>query len=228
MPQKRLPMRKIKEVLRLKHGCDLSDRAIARSCDISRSTVAEYVRRAAESGIIWPLSEDLDDAKLEAALFPPPLTIPADQRPVPDWHQVHLELKRHKGATRFLLWQEYKSDHPDGYQYSRFCELYEIWRSRQDPVMRQMHQAGEKLFIDYAGQTVPVIDRETGEVKEAEVFVAVLGASSYTYCEATWSQALPDWIGSHVRALGLFRRRASGAGAGQPEGRGDQPSPLRA
>lgn len=197
-------MRKISEVLRLKHSCKLSTRAIARSCGIVHSTVGEYLRRADEAGLTWPLPDDLDEAQLEAQLFPPPPAIQPDQRPLPDWSEVHLEMKRHKGVTRFLLWQEYKAASPDGYQYSRFCELYDQWRGRQDLVMRQTHRAGEKLFIDYAGQTVPVVDRKTGEVRESQIFVAALGASSYAYCEATWTQSLPDWIASHVRAFGFF------------------------
>jgi transposase len=197
-------MRKIKEVLRLKASCGLSDRAIAHSCGIARSTVAEYVRRVEAAGLAWPLPENLDESALEALLFPPPpapASVTAQMRPQPAWAQLHLELKRHKGVTLFLLWQEYKASYPLGYQYSRFCDLYGEWRGRQDLVMRQTHRAGEKLFIDYAGPTVPVIDRRTGEVRQAQVFVAVLGASSYAYCEATWTQALPDWIASHVRAL---------------------------
>lgn len=197
-------MRKIKEVMRLRTSCDLSDRAIAHSCGIARSTVAEYLRRAGAAGLTWPLPDELDDARLEALLFPllPSLpSLPPGLRPQPDWAQLHLELKRHKNVTLFLLWQEHKAIHPEGHQYSRFCELYSQWRGRQDLVMRQTHRAGEKLFIDYAGQTVPVVNRYTGEVRQAEVFVAVLGASSYTYSEATWTQGLPDWIASHVRAL---------------------------
>lgn len=204
MPQKRLSMRKIKELLRLKHDCGLSCRAIARSCKMSRSAVSECLRRAELAGLSWPLPDDQDDAHLEARLYPTTTGIPNDQRPLPDWPEVHQELKRHKGTTRFLLWQEYKSDHPAGYQYSRFCDLYDQWRGRQDLVMRQVHRAGEKLFLDYAGQTVPVVDGQTGEVRQAQVFVAVFGASSYTYCEATWSQSLTDWIASHVRALRFF------------------------
>lgn len=204
MPQKRLSMRKINEVLRLKYACGLSSRAIARSCGLARSTVGEYLRRAEEAGLRWPLPDDLDDAQLEARLFPPPPVAQPDERPLPDWPEIHQEMKRHKGTTRFLLWQEYKVVHPDGYQYSRFCELYDQWRGRQDLVMRQVHRAGENLFIDYAGQTVPVVDPQTGEVRQAEIFVAVLGASSYSYCEATWTQSLPDWIASHVRAFGFF------------------------
>jgi len=193
-------MRKIREVLRLYHDHKLKIRPIATSCCIGHSTVAECLRRAADAGLSWPLPADLDDERLEQLLFPPPPSIPADQRPLPDWDYVHKELRR-KGVTRFLLWQEYKSSAPDGLQYSQFCDRYLQWRGRQDLVMRQVHKAGEKLFVDYAGQTVPVIDRRTGEVQFAEVFVSVLGASSYTYCEATWSQALPDWIASHMRAF---------------------------
>ena len=125
---------------------------------------------------------------------------PGATRPIPDWAEVQNELKR-KGVTLALLWQEYKTDHPDGYQYSQFCELYRIWLGSVDPVMRQKHKAGEKLFVDYAGQTIPVVDPATGMVREAQLFLAVLGASSYIFAEATWTQSLPDWIGSHVRAL---------------------------
>ena len=106
--------------------------------------------------------------------------------------------------TLELLWDEYKAAHPDGYQYSTFCQHYRRWRSRLDVVMRQDHRAGEKLFVDYAGQTAAVIDRHTREVKEAQLFVAVMGASNYTFAEATWSQGLSDWIGSHVRTMAYF------------------------
>jgi transposase len=193
-------MRKIREVLRLRYDHKLTTRDIAVSCSVGRTTVAEYLRRAADTGLSWPLPADLDDKHLEQLLFPLCPSLPLVQRPLPDWQYVHTELRR-KGVTRFLLWQEYKSSNPAGLQYTQFCDRYLQWRGRQDPVMRQVHKAGEKQFIDYAGQTVPVIDRNTGEVRFAEVFVAVLGASNYTYCEATWSQALPDWIASHIRAF---------------------------
>lgn len=193
-------MRKIREVLRLKHDHELKARAIAVSCSIGRSTVCEYLQRAATAGLSWPLPEYLDDEALELLLFPPVAYVPACERPLPDWGYIHKELRR-KSVTRFLLWQEYKSANPTGLQYTQFCDRYLKWRGRQDPVMRQVHKAGEKLFVDYAGQTVPVTDRLTGEVVFAEVFVAVLGASSHTYCEATWSQGLPDWIASHIRAF---------------------------
>jgi len=200
MPAKRLSMRKIREVLRLKWARGMSNRKIATSCGIGRPTVSEYLRRAEEAGLSWPLPADLDDARLERLLFPPPPDLPAESRGIPDWAYIHKEL-RHKHVTLFLLWQEYRQSHPKGYQYSWFCEHYRAWRGKLDVVMRQNHRAGEKLFVDYAGQTVPIIDRNTGEIREAQVFVAVLGASNYTFAEATWSQALPDWIGSHVRAF---------------------------
>ncbi|MCP5347368.1 MAG: IS21 family transposase [Pseudomonadales bacterium] len=200
MPAKRLSMRKIKEVLRLKWVSGLSNRKIAASCGIGRPTVSEYLRRAESAGLRWPLPDDLDEARLERLLFPPPPDLPAQQRGIPDWANIHGELKR-PGVTLFLLWQEYRQAHPDGYQYSWFCEHYRAWQGKLDLVMRQDHRAGEKLFVDYAGQTVPVIDRATGEIRQAQIFVGVLGASNYTYVEATWSQSLPDWIGSHVRTF---------------------------
>ena len=196
-------MRKIREVLRLKHAHGATDRSIAKSCSIARSTVGDYLRRAAEAGLCWPLPTDLGDDQLEHLLFRRPPQIPSAERVLPDWEDVHRELRR-KGVTRFLLWQEYKSSNPTGLQYTQFCTRYTAWRGRQDPVMRQVHKAGEKLFVDYAGQTVPITDRRTGEIRNAEVFVSVLGASSYAYCEATWSQGLPDWIASHIRSFEFF------------------------
>jgi transposase len=197
-------MRKIKEVLRLKWERGLSNRQIAAACGVSRPTVSEYLRRLAEAGLNWPLPEDLSEARLEQLLFPLPPDLPAQVRGIPDWQQIHDELKG-KHVTLFLLWQEYREANPEGYQYSWFCEHYRAWQGKLDLVMRQDHRAGEKLFVDYAGQTVPVIDRTTGEIHEAQIFVAVMGASNYTYAEATWSQKLPDWIGSHIRAFEFLR-----------------------
>ncbi len=193
-------MRKIKEVLRLKFETDLSDRRIARCCHISRPAVRAYLSRFEKAGLSWPAAAELDDATLEHKLYPPPPALPASERTVPDWTQIHRELRR-KGVTLTLLWHEYKAAHPAGFQYSWFCDQYRSWAGRLDVVMRQEHRAGEKLFVDYAGQTVEVVDRRTGEIREAQIFVALLGASSYTYAEATWTQALADWIGSHVRAF---------------------------
>ena len=196
-------MRKIREVLRLRHAHHQSTRSIGVSCSIGRSTVSEYLQRAKDAGLSWPLPAGYDDEALESLLYPPPPAPPEGGRPEPDWDYVHKELRR-KGVTRYLLWHEYRASIPAGLGYSRFCERYQQWCGKQDPVMRQVHKAGEKLFIDYAGHTVPVTDRTTGEVRFAEIFVAVLGASSYLFCEATWSQGLPDWIASHIRAFEFF------------------------
>ena len=199
MPAKRLSMRKIKEVLRLK-AAGLSHRKIAKATSISRPSAAEYIRRAQAAQLGWPLPPGLGDAEIERLLFPLYPTLSNDQRPTPNWQTVHTELKR-KGVTLDLLWQEYKEANRDGFQYSWFCQHYRRWAGKIDLVMRQEHLAGEKLFVDYAGHTVEVIDPQTGEVTDAQIFVAVLGASNYTYAEATRSQALPDWIGSHVRTF---------------------------
>jgi transposase len=186
--------------MRLSLGHGLSSRQVARSCRIARSTVGEYLRRAQEAGLSWPLPEGLDDGQLEQRLFPPAPEIPTESRPVPDWATIHRELRK-KSVTLFLLWQEYRERYREGFGYSWFCDHYRAWAGKVDVVMRQAHRAGEKLFVDYAGQTVPVIDPATGEIREAQIFVGTLGASNYTYAEATWTQALPDWIGSHVRAF---------------------------
>ena len=194
-------MRKIREVLRLKFEVGLSARQIAVSVQVGRVTVGDYLNRFAASGLIWPCS--LSDAELEQQLFPPVPAVSSEQRPLPDWAWVHAELRR-PGVTLALLWQEYRLSQPQGFQYSWFCEHYRAWQGKLDVVMRQEHRVGEKLFVDYAGQTVPVIDRHSGEIRQAQVFVAVLGASSYTFAEATWSQQLPDWLGSHTRCFAFL------------------------
>ena len=198
-------MRKLHDVLRLNFELNLSQRQISTACDIARSTVADYLNRFEQAGLSWPKAAGLNEAALQRALFPPADPIPELVRPLPDFSSIHQELKRNASVTLYLLWQEYKLEHPEkGYQYSHFCNLYRAWLGKVDVVMRQEHRAGEKLFIDYAGQTVEIIDRQTGEVKTAQIFVAVLGASNYTYAEATWTQGLSDWVGSHVRALEYF------------------------
>jgi transposase len=194
-------MRKIREVLRLT-AAGLSARQVAGSIGIARSTVADCLRRAAAGGLSWPLPEGLDEDELERRLYPPAPPQP-DAIPLPDWPTVQKELSR-KGVTLMLLWQEYKAAYPAGYQYSRFADLYRAWLSTQEVVLRQVHAPGDKLFVDYAGQTVGIVDRSTGEVRDAQIFVAVLGHSSYTYAEATWTQSAADWIGSHVRTLAFL------------------------
>jgi len=199
---KRLPMRKIREALRLRAD-GFSGRQVAQSLSVSRATISEYFRRADLEGLCWPLPAGLSDAELERRLFP---NCPGDVRravPQPDWAYVHAELRR-KGVTLSLLWEEYRGVHPDGYGYSRYCELYTRWEGKLSPVMRQRHPAGERLFVDYAGPTVDVVCPKTGEVRTAQIFVATLGASNYTYVEASWTQSLPDWISSHVRAFEFF------------------------
>jgi transposase len=203
MPRERLPMRKIRDVLRL-HADALSKRRIAVSLNIGRTAVGDYIDRATRAGLNWPLPDDLSsDEALDRLLFPPPSAVSPDRRPPPDWPALHRELRK-PGVTLSLLWEEHRAVYPEGYGYSRFCELYRAWKGRLTPTMRQTHVAGEKMFVDYAGATVDVIDGLTGEVREAQVFVATLGASSYTYAEATWTQALPDWIGSHTRTFAFF------------------------
>ena len=199
MTRERIPMRTIKEVLRLKWSCGLGRRDIAKSSGIAKSTVIEYLRRAERAGLSWPLPVELDDAALEHLLFPPVLASDVS-RPLPVWEDIHRELAR-KSVTLMLLWDEYKAQYPDGYQYSYFADLYRTYAKKLDISMRQVHYAGEKLFVDYSGQTVPVIDKSTGEIHDCQIFVAVLGASNFTYAEATYTQGLQDWIGSHVRAL---------------------------
>lgn len=200
---RRLPMRKITEALRMK-ASGLSTRKIAASLSVGQATVVEYLKRAERAGLSWPLPEAMTEADLERRLFAPTGGERRRGLAEPDWAAVHRELRR-KNVTLSLLWEEYRAAHPDdGYGYSRFCDLYRRWEGRLSPVMRQHHVAGERVFVDYAGHTVEVVDAETGEVRQAQVFVGVLGASSYTYAEATWTQTLPDWIGSHVRMLAFF------------------------
>jgi transposase len=197
-------MHKIQAVVRLKFEAGLSNRQIAASCALARSAVAEYLGRLAAAGLSWPLPEGLSEAQLERRLFPEPAAVTGLERPLPIWAAVCVELCC-KGVTPMRLWQAYKEQYPEtGYQYSQFAELYRVWLGRVDVVMRQHHRAGEKLFVDQAGQTVEVVARDTGEVRRAQVFVAVLGASRYTFCEATWSQGTEDWIGSHLRAFAYF------------------------
>ena len=192
-------MRKIEEVLRLHYAGNRSNREIAQAVRVSPTTVADYLRRARQAGLSWPLAENLTERAVEAALFPPTAASRV-QRPEPDWAAVHRQLGR-SGVTLELLWQEYRERHPDGYQYSAFCLHYRAFAQRLPVTLRQSHAPGERLFVDYGGQTVPVIDAITGEEHRAQIFVAVLGASNYTFVEATWSQGLADWLGSHARCL---------------------------
>ncbi|MHC4769144.1 MAG: IS21 family transposase [Planctomycetota bacterium] len=194
-------MRRIREILRLKHESGLSQRAIAQACGVGLGTVSEYLRRAAGAGLGWPLPPELDEAALEARLFVAPAS--GRERVAPDLVWIHQELKR-VGVTLHLLWEEYREVHPDGYGYSQFCELYRRWAGKLKPSMRQQHRAGEKTFIDFSGKRPHLVDRRTGEQIPVELFVAALGASGYTYAEATPTQKLHDWVGAHTRMLEYF------------------------
>jgi transposase len=204
MPAERLSMRHLRELLRLRHSAGLSQRVIAQSLGLAQGTVSKYLGCAHKAGLTWPLPVEFeDDERLEAHLFPPPSDLPAALRPKPDWAEVHRELRR-PDMTLSLLWEEYRARSPEGFSYSWFCDLYKEWAGRLKPTLRQVHVAGEKLFVDYAGRTMEVIDGTTGQAQTVQIFVAVLGASSYTYAEASFTQSLPDWIGSHARAFTFF------------------------
>jgi transposase len=202
MPAKReLTMRQLRQMLRLHHD-GVSTHEIGRMLGVARSTIRDNLSRAAKAGLIWPLASDLTDDILEQRLFSKAGSIPGrGRRAEPDLALLAREIKR-PGVNLLVLWEEYREAHPDGYGYSRFCDLFRAYEKRLSPVMRQHHVAGDKLFVDYSGKKLPVADASTGEVREAEIFVAVLGASNFTYAEATFTQTLPDWIGAHVR---MFR-----------------------
>ncbi|MGI8405006.1 MAG: IS21 family transposase [Thermomicrobiales bacterium] len=198
-------MRKIKEVLRLRFGLGLHQDQIARSCSIGQATVHRYLERAAAAKLSWPLPESLDDRRLDELLFPArPLAAATPFRSVLDFAQLHGQLQAHKHLTLQLLWEEYRETQPGGYGYSRFCELYQRWNRTRDVVLRHHHIPGEKTFVDWAGDSVPIHDRERGETTPASIFVAVLGASTYTFAHAAPSQNLANWIDCHVRAFEFF------------------------
>jgi transposase len=199
MPKKRVSMRKIREVLRLTHEHKLSVRQVSKATGVGKTAVGEFVARARVIGITWPIPAEISDVELEARLFISP-GFHESTRPVPDWAKVHEELKR-RGVTLMTLWEEYHGTVSNGHGYSRYCQIYREWKRCLSVTMRQTHLAGDKLFVDWAGDKVPIIDRLTGEVHEASIFVAVMGASSYSYCEARWTETLPDWIGAHVNTL---------------------------
>jgi len=201
MGAERLPMRQIREILRLKHEGGLRHRAIAQALGVGVGTVSDYVGRAQRAGLSWPLPPELDEAGLEARLFRPPE--PRRELVAPDLAFIHQELKG-VGVTLHLLWEEYREVYPQGYGYSQFCELYRRWASKLKPSMRQQHRAGEKTFIDFSGKRPHLVDGRTGEEIPVELFVAALGASSYTYAEATLTQKLHDWVGAHTRMLEYF------------------------
>ena len=200
MPARRRAMRKILDVLHLRFESNLSHERIAAATRMSKGAVTNYLSRAKTAGIGWPLPASVDDAELEARLFPRAAPL-VERRAAPDLAHLYQELKR-KGVTLMLLWEEYAAAHAGhAYGYSQFCLLYHRFAASLKRSMRQLHRAGDKLFIDYAGQNVPIIDAATGEIHRAQIFVAVLGASSYTYAEASLTQQLPDWIACSFRKM---------------------------
>lgn len=210
MPTERLPMRQIKEVLRLKLDCGLANRQIARSLHIARSSIADYLRRAQGTGLAWPEVQGFTEAALEARLFPQTAVAASAPRPLPDCEYIHNELRDHRKLSLTLtrLWQEYQEAYKEGprpYGYTQFCGYYQVWLGKQDLVMRQDHRAGEKLFVDYT-EGLSIVDRETGELIPTVLFLGVWGASNYTYAEASLNQQVPQWTRSHVRAMDYFQR----------------------
>jgi transposase len=203
MATERLSMRQIREILRQKWVLACSHRQVAASLTVSLGTVTGVLRRATHAGLDWALVQTLPDDALEARLYGAPAT-PGASRPLPDCAYLHTE-RRKPGVTLELLHLEYLEQHPTGYRYTRFCDLYRRWLARHRLTMRQDHRAGEKVFVDYAGQKPAIVDPTTGEIIEVELFVGVLGASNYTYAEATRTQQLPDWLGSHQRMFAFFQ-----------------------
>lgn len=195
-------MRKIQEVLRLHHENGFSERAIGRACNISKNTVKSYLLRVKAAGFLWPLPDDISEADLDELLFPK--TKDPAKRPGPDPQYLHKELSR-KGVTLQLLWKEYIEQHPNGYGYSRFCDIYRDFTKKHKLSMRQHHKAGEKVFVDFAGQTMSITNPDTGEITESQIFVAVLGVSNYMYVEAVSSQDLTNWLSCHVRTFNFYK-----------------------
>jgi len=203
MATKRIAMRKVREMLRLRFDLKLSFADISRSINVSKSAVGDCVGRFKASGLAWPLPDDIDDISLEKQLYQLDAGVSHPIKPLPVWPQVHVELRK-KGVTKQLLWIEYKSSNPNGYEYSQFCNLYRQWQKGIDVPFRNEYLAGEKCFLDYAGQTIAIHDAKTGEVRHASIFIATLGASNYTFVEASWGQGLGDWLSSHARMFAFF------------------------
>lgn len=205
MPVKEVSVSKVKDIIRLTFESKLSQRQIANCLDLSRGVVHKYQHLSKSTGLDWATLKGMDDSALHRLIHQASQKEkPASRYVEPDCPKLHQELKK-KGLTLQLLWEEYKEVYIEkSYSYPHFCRYYRDWLSTQKPSMRQVHVAGEKLFLDYCGPTVDIIDSSTGQVRSAQIFVCVLGASNYTYIEATWDQTLPNWIASNVRALEFF------------------------
>lgn len=194
-------MRQLREILRLRLHAHLSMRQIRDSLRISLGAIQKVTNQSSELELDWEAINKLDDQQLASRFYPDSDTRVSGILQLPEWGDVHKELKR-KSVTKHLLWEEYSQQYPNrSYSYPQYCFLYKDWLKKQTRSMRQIHKAGDKLFVDYAGQTIPIVNGDSGEVRFAQIFVAVLGASNYTFAEATWTQSLPDWLGSHARAF---------------------------
>jgi transposase len=197
-------MRKLREILRLRLHAGLSVRQVRDSLRISIGAIQKVTSAAEQQGIDWSTICTLDDSALAKLIYPQADARVSTRLELPEWTTVHKELRK-EGVTKHLLWEEYTQQYPNrSYSYPQYCHLYGEWQNKQRRSMRQVHIAGDMLFVDYAGQTVPIVCASTGEIRFAQVFVAVLGASNYTYAEATLTQTLPDWLGSHARAFSFF------------------------
>jgi len=197
-------MRKIRDILRLRYEAGLAYRGIANALNIGYGTVVDYLNRAEQAGLAWPIPEGMNERDLGRLLFPTQAATGQRRFVEPDFPDIRQELKG-KGVTKLLLWQEYRQCHPDeGYSYAQFCHRYQVWLGCQQRSMRQVHRAGEKLFVDYCGPTMAIVNPDTGEFRQAQVFVAVLGASNYTFACASWSQKQADWLHAHVKAFEYF------------------------
>ncbi len=197
-------MRKIRDILRLRYEAGLAYRGIASALNIGYGTVVDYLKRAERAGLGWPIPEGLMERDLGRMLFPTQAVTGQRRYTEPDFPTVCVELKG-KGVTKLLLWQEYRQQHADdGYSYAQFCHRYRVWLWCQRRSMRQVHRAGEKLFVDYCGPTMTIVNPDTGECRQAQIFVAVLGASNYTFACASWSQKQADWLQAHVKAFEYF------------------------
>jgi len=194
-------MRHVREILRMGLACGMNSRQISQSLRIAHSTAQKYLKTAHKIGLDWNGVGLLGDEELAKMVSVRPVR--NQSKPLPDFKQIHLDLKK-PGVTLMLLWQEYKDKNPDGYQLTQFCQLYHVFTGTLRVTLRQTYTAGEVMFVDYSGQTVPIYDRDTGSVSQAEIFVAVLGASNYAFSEATADQGLASWVGSHVHAFEYF------------------------
>jgi transposase len=203
LARKPIEMKKIREVLRLRLDRKASVREIASACNIGRTTVDEYLHRAAAAGLTWPLPDEITDARLEGRLFPPRPGKGEPARPMPDWSTVQRRLAR-KGMTLLLLWQEYRGSHPNGYGYSRYAGLYREWLAKTDVRMLQHHKAGEKMFVDWSGLGIDITDAKTGKITEHRMFVSALGVSQYIFAKAYENEKLANWLGGHVDALEFY------------------------